>query len=272
MEQYEVTLAKLNQMIDLNPADAWALAHRGELFRLTGCYTQALTDLNQAIAQKNDYAWALAHRGVLYRWLQAYEKALADLTCAIDLKPDYAWALAHRGSIFTILRRYADALCELDRIIAVAPALIPSGPGERGMLLNYLGRYAETMICCRQGLALCPTDYAARYSLTVALTQANGLNVAQSEIALTRAYLEAILQRELLDSATQAAVLYRLGGLAALQGWSEQAVHYLKEAVAVDDEPGEMARHDPAWLPLREHNAFQAILTSARKVHFFHES
>ena len=39
-----------NQAIELNPQDQWAIASRGETYRLMGHYDNALTDFNHVIA------------------------------------------------------------------------------------------------------------------------------------------------------------------------------------------------------------------------------
>lgn len=257
MGQATRTLAELSQMISQNPTDAWAFANRGEVYRSNGCYAEALADLGRAIDLKPSFAWALAHRGVIYKSMRRYAEALVDLNEAISLKPNYAWALIHRADIYITVQRYGDALTDMDRAIALNCTIVPYWRGERGLILNFLGRYAETVACCEQALQEDPDDYIASYSLTVAMNCGQEATAALTVLNKTWH----LLQSAQRTNPVPAGVLYRLGGLAALQGKREEALGYLQDAVVCSDEPRETARHDPAWLALRADPHFQALTT-----------
>ena len=258
---YDEALADLNRAIELKPDYAWALARRGETYRLMKWYAEALADLNLAIELKPDYAWAIAHRGATYRAMRLAEQALADLNLAVALKADYAWALVHRAETYIMLRRYEEALTDADQVIALDQTLVHHWQGERGLLLNYLQRYAETVSCCEQALQQDPNDPIALYSFAVALACWHGVPSTQDILSKTEALLQSLVETE-----ASAGILYRLGGLAALQDKTEQALIYFEKAVALDDEPVEMARHDPVWLHLRHDSRFQALIELEQKV------
>lgn len=254
--RYREALADFNQAIDLDPDYAWALAHRGETYHLLEQYEDALADFNRAVELAPDYVWAIAHRGVTYRRMKQYPQALVDLSRAIDLKPDYAWALLHRANIYVGLKQYETALTDVERITDLDPGIIPHWQGERGLLLNYLGRYAETIECCRQALQEDPADYIAWYSLAVAKACWQGRDEAQADIDQAQTVL-----RLAVNTDRRGLVLYRLGGLAALEGQVDQALEYLQEAIPLHPEPVELARHDPAWDDLRTDARFQILIS-----------
>jgi tetratricopeptide (TPR) repeat protein len=67
MGRYDEALTDFNQIIELNPKDQWAIASRGETYRLMGRYDEALTDFNQAIALWPETDWIVAERGESYQ-------------------------------------------------------------------------------------------------------------------------------------------------------------------------------------------------------------
>lgn len=287
------SLADLDQILRQNPNDAWALAHRGELYRLNACYaealrdfscalalkpdylwararrgetfgllgqyTQALNDFNQAIASNFSYSWALAHRGVVYRWLRRYPEALADLSKALALKPDYGWALIHRGNLYIKSRRYQEAVADFERAAALDPTLVSHWRGEYGLLLIYLGRYAEAIATCEYELQTSPDDYIAFYTLVIAQFLGSGPAHVQPNIARLHKLLQCKLEHN-EEKKLQAGILYRLAGLHALQNDQAHAFDYLQAAVLLDDEPKEIARHDPVWAEFRNDARFRTMV------------
>ncbi|MEH1814232.1 MAG: tetratricopeptide repeat protein [Nostoc sp.] len=259
MGDFEAALAYFNRAVELNFNYAWAIAHRGEIYHQMKRYEEARTDFSRAIDLNPNYTWAIAHRGVTYRFRGKpyYDKALADLTRAIELNPDYAWAIAYRCQIYGLMNSYENALVDFDQAIALDKTIIPNWPGERGLLLSYLGRYAEVIECCKQGLQDNPDDYITLYTLAVIETRRKGLAEAKTTIDKTRAALQATIKTKAC-----AGILYRLGGLAALEGNFEQALSFLQEAILLDNEPLELARRDLAWLDLCDHSDFQVLINS----------
>lgn len=260
LKQYEEALADFSRAVGQNPIYVWAITRRGEVYRMMKRYPEALADFNQAIELKPDYAWAIAHRGATYRFMghRYYEKALAEFSRSIELKPDYAWAIAYRARINDMLRRYEDALVDFDTAIALDRTLFNDWRCERGMLLSYCGRYAEAIDCCQEALLENPGDSFALYNIAVFKTRWQGLVEAQPDVDIAR---NALLG--LVNSEARGIVLYRLGGLAALEGQTKQALNYLQEAILLEDEAIEFARHDIAWLQLREHPHFLTVVADA---------
>jgi tetratricopeptide (TPR) repeat protein len=253
---FEMALDDFNRSIELEPNYAWAIAHRGETYRLMKRYEQAIADFSPSLALNPKHAWTLAHRGSCYYQLKQYRNALVDINQAIELQPDYPWALVYRINLYIRMERNEEALVDFDRAIALDDTIIAHWPGERGLLLSYMGRYDEVISCCEQGLKDNSNDHITWYTLAVVKARFKGMAAAQAEIETTRNALQAVKEQS-----KRAGVVYRLGGLAALEGDWDRALNYLQEAILLDDnEPVELARRDIAWLELREHPRFQSLI------------
>ncbi|WP_414587172.1 tetratricopeptide repeat protein [Scytonema sp. PCC 10023] len=260
MERYFEALTDFNQVIHLKPDYVWAIAHRGETYHRMKRFSEALADFNQAIELEPDYAWAIAHRGVTYRFLGEayYTKALADLNRAIELKPDYLWAIAYRCRVYALIKYYEQALTDFDRAIAFDETIFGKNWRiERGLILCYNGQYSEAIACCEQRLHEDPYDTTALYCIAVAKARWQGLDKAKSEIANAQT---ALLSK--WETGDHGDILYRLSGLAILEGNTQQAWQYLQEAIPLNDEAIELVNCDPAWLDGRHDSRTQALLTS----------
>ena len=257
MVRYEEALADFDRAIKLKPEYYWAIAHRGETYYLIKRYEEAQADFSRAIELNLNYIWALAHRGVTYRFLEDYSAALTDLDRAIELKPDYAWAIAYRSRVYELIKCYKKALIDFDRVIALDKTIFGKNwLIERGLILCYDGQYAEAIACCQQRLQDAPNDTTALYCIAVAKARWQGLNQAKSEIERSRTAL--LSQGEIGDRGD---ILYRLSGLAILEGNCEQAWQYLQEAIPINDEAIELVGHDPAWMDWRHHQKTKELLT-----------
>ena len=260
MEHFEAALADFDRAIELNPNYAWAIAHRGETYYLMKRYEEALADFNRAIDLNPDYTWAIAHRGVTYRFLGEayYTKALADLDRAIERQPDYVWAIAYRCRVYELMKSYKKSLTDFDRAIAFDDTIfMKNWRIERGLILCYDGQYSQVIACCEQRLQEAPQDSTALYCIAVAKARWQGLDKAKS--AIERARTALFSQWETEDRGD---ILYRLSGLAVLEGNCEQAWQYLREAIPINDEAIELVGHDPAWIDWRHHPKTQALLAS----------
>ncbi|NEP00475.1 MAG: tetratricopeptide repeat protein [Symploca sp. SIO2E9] len=258
MKRYEEALVDFQRAIELKPDYAWVIAHRGETYYLMKLYQQALADFNQALQLKSDYTWVIAHRGVTYRFLgeKYYRLALADLDQAIDLKPDYLWAIAYRSRVYELMKFYEEALIDFDRAVALDKTIfVKNWLIERGLILNYAHRYTEAYACCQQRLDEEPNDTTAWYCIAVAKARWQGLDKAKNEIERSRTALLSKLETE-----DRGDILYRLSGLAILEGNCEQAWQYLREAIPINDEAMELVGHDPAWMDWRDDPRTQALL------------
>jgi len=256
MEHFEAALADFDRAIELNPNYAWAIAHRGETYYQMKRYEEALDDFNRAIELNPDYIWAIAHRGVTYEYMRRYEEALSDLNRAIELNPGYVWAITHRSRTYEQMKCYEKALEDFDKAIGLDETIIPRWRSERGLLLSFMGQYAEAIEYYEQGLKENPDDYLALYGLVSTKSCWKGRRETQSQINEARTVLLSVANTE-----ARSVALYGLGGLAALQGEIDQALSYLQEAISLDNYRADTANHDRVWLDLYSDPRFQALLS-----------
>jgi tetratricopeptide (TPR) repeat protein len=161
-----------------------------------------------------------------------------------------------------MINEYEQALADLDQALSFNQTIIPRWQGERGLILNALGRYAETMSCCQPALRADPADYVALYSFVVARSLLIGLVEVRKDLRQAQQILQTMLPGA-VDKETRAGLLYRLAGLAALQGDRTQALTCLQPAISLDDEPRAIALHDPAWQSLRIDPDFRSLIAES---------
>ncbi|CAM2009833.1 tetratricopeptide repeat protein [Acanthopleuribacter pedis] len=254
----EAALQLFDEALRKQPDYLWAEAHRAEVLRALFRFEEAVAGFTRVLASLPDYLWARAHRGAAFYYLRRYDAALDDLNAVIAARADYVWALAYRPHVTIALKRYDEALADVDAFLALDPSLLPNQEGERGMLLNYLGRFEESVPLCDQGLAKDKNDFIAAYTRTVALAQLKG--VAAAPIAATRALLQRLRRA---GSGDPGLIDYRLGGCAALEGRRDEALACLRSAINLHHEPIETARHDPAWHALHDDAGYRALIAPA---------
>jgi tetratricopeptide (TPR) repeat protein len=88
-----------------------------------GRYEEALSDLTRAIELNPSYAWAVAHRGAIYRYQGQNEQAEADFRKAINLNSNYAWAWAYLSVVCALQNKYEEAWNSLIQALRLDPEL-----------------------------------------------------------------------------------------------------------------------------------------------------
>jgi tetratricopeptide (TPR) repeat protein len=271
---FPMALTDFNRAIELNGSDIWALAHRGETYSNWGRYRDAVKDFDSAIKLNPKYSWALAHRGAAYRFLgeNHYEQALADLQRSIEVVPTYAWAWAYKFVVYTLMGRYEEALNALIVAITLDNTIITNPSNELGQVFAMRSKYPEAIACYSQALKENPDDFISEYNLAVGKAKWQGLKEAEAEVSKARTLVTGVTdtgnnRNNATDTEKYKAAIYRLGGLAALEGNRDRALQYLREAISLDqnsstnkNDSRERARHDIAWLSLREDEEFKALI------------
>lgn len=294
MKRYKKALADFNKAIDLNKRDGHAFTHRGAVYRDMGLYEKALQDFEQAIALGQNDSWLFTQRAETYRKLHHYEKALADYERAIMLNPQDSHAFAHRGWVYSSLKRYEEALADFaqsillnnqencaflhraemykdmghyekalealadyEQITAFDAKKFKDVANSIGLLYSYLGQYEKAADTFQREIEEAPDDFRAQYNLAVASARWKGIHKVQPQIDQTRTMLQHIL-----DTEARGAVLYGLGGLEAITGNTEQALNYLEQALPLEPLASDWASSDVAWLDVRTHPRFQALIAA----------
>jgi tetratricopeptide (TPR) repeat protein len=136
---------RLCDMADLSSqAKGYALALRGECYRLTGPIEKALSDFTDALQYIPDDVFVLESRGATYFQMERYPEALADLNRAIALNPDDVFVLNIRGDTYFQMERYPEALADLNRAIALDEQDV-FALTCRAATYWYAGRYLEAV-------------------------------------------------------------------------------------------------------------------------------
>lgn len=235
------------QLLAVRPDDAWVLAHRGEAHFKLGELAAARADFERALEIDPRYAWAWAHLGVVLRAEAKFEQARNAFDQSLSLRPNHAWTLIHRANMQMGLGDYQNALDDCDAALRLNPVVIPSPAGERGLILNALGRFAETVHCCDLGLADTPGDATTQYSRMVAWVNLHGREASEAEL---RALLSNFAERN--PDGKDDVLRYRQAGLHAMLGEHDAALTLLCELIPRSVEFREVARHDPVWDELEE--------------------
>ena len=121
MGKYDEALSDFNHAIELNEKYAWAIANRGENYRLMGKYDEALSNFNRAIELDEKDAWAIASRGETHRLMGKYNEALKDFDRGINLNNNFDWAISCRGDTYRQLERWDKALDDYTTALKIDP-------------------------------------------------------------------------------------------------------------------------------------------------------
>jgi adenylate cyclase len=157
--------SQVQQALQLDPNNAWALAWAGDIALYKGQFDKAIKLLQRSIANDpvnpiryDDYSGALLYAG-------RYAEGLAATRKAIDLDPGRASAIySESGWVFLVTGDPAAALSELDR----DPESRESS-AIRVVALDSLGRKAEA----DAALANLKKNHADRHATGIALIYAN---------------------------------------------------------------------------------------------------
>ena len=114
----------------------WAIAQRGQVYRLMGNYQKALADFNQAVALDSNYRWAIRRRGEVYGLMRQYEKALADLNYSLEVNPSSNWTLYWRAIVYRAVNRKEEAEDDLYEAVQIAQLSYERDPTDLRNILN----------------------------------------------------------------------------------------------------------------------------------------
>ncbi|WP_338827819.1 tetratricopeptide repeat protein [Bradyrhizobium sp. 27S5] len=101
---------------------AKALTSRAQAYAQTGDLDRSLADIEQVIRLDPSDAFAVGARGDIYLVRKDYDHALADYSKAAALAPDFDLALIGRGIVFLATGKYDNAVDEFDSALRLQPA------------------------------------------------------------------------------------------------------------------------------------------------------
>jgi len=181
--RYGLAEEAFTRLLELEPADAPALANRGLVRFHQGRFADAVADYSRALALR-ERADTLARRADALRELGQLEEARADCDQALALDPDLAAAWRNRALVRLDAGDPEGALDDADRAVALEPE---SGTGYvvRAVVGLALGRTDGALADAARAAELAPNRADAWIALGKARDAAN--DPAGAVAALTRA-------------------------------------------------------------------------------------
>lgn len=96
---YEKSIERLSQAIELDPKFTLALKSRGAAYLRSGQAEAAIADFNSVIEMDPDNARAYHLRGLAFEKTRDHEKAMNDFNKALELKSDYGAVYYSRANL-----------------------------------------------------------------------------------------------------------------------------------------------------------------------------
>ena len=142
-------LDRLNEALEIDPGDLYAMVRRGRVYIGMGRYDQAIADFARALTIRPSDPRILAARGEAYLWKKQYLPGFADCEASLAALPDQAstqnslaWAYATAPPT---QRDPAKALTHARTAVRLAPA-IGNYHNTLGVALYRALQYRESMI------------------------------------------------------------------------------------------------------------------------------
>ena len=170
---------------------------------------------------------------------------------AIELSPEWSRAHYGLGVVLHEMDRLGEAETALRRAIELDPEWSRAHNGL-AILLRMTNRLDEARQHAQRAVELAPDNVASRNNYGNLLVRLGRYDEAEEEYRLAI---------ELADG--HPAPFYNLACLSSLQSKKEQALFYLEQAIEVDSAFREEAKIDEDFAPIRDSDAFQALVYGA---------
>lgn len=129
---------------------------RGQAYKRSGLFDQALDDTNKALALAPGDANAYIDRGNVYKDKHQFDRALEDYDQAIRLDPKNATAFYDRANFFLDRRQYERSVQDLDQAIRLKPDYA-SAFDNRCFGRTVLGQLPQALADCNVAVRIAPT-------------------------------------------------------------------------------------------------------------------
>jgi eukaryotic-like serine/threonine-protein kinase len=149
-------LDRLNDALDLDSGDLFAMVRRGRIFVDLGRYDQAIADYTRALAIRPGDPRIRAGRGEAYLSKKDYAQGFADCEASLAALPDQASVQNHLAWVYCLapppLRDPAKALVHARSAVRLSPE-VGSYHNTLGVALYRVGQYREAVIELETSLA-----------------------------------------------------------------------------------------------------------------------
>ena len=112
-------LVHCDMALKLNPADAGAWTHRGDVYLDMARYPEAISDYSRSIRLHKTWMWPWINRGVAYRRMGRVDLAIENFDRALRLSPDFSEGYVERGITRLVEGRLDLALVDFERGLKV---------------------------------------------------------------------------------------------------------------------------------------------------------
>ena len=131
----------------------------GDLRRLTGKYSDAITEYNTTLAQEPNNADAFLGLAETYKAARKPNQAEAAYRKSIELQPNYWGGYNKLGTFYYNQSRYADAAKMFEKVVQLLPDNV-RGYNNLGAMYEQMGRYDEAIAVFLRSIRMKPTDQA----------------------------------------------------------------------------------------------------------------
>ena len=158
--QNEDAIKNYNQLIQMNPNNAFAYSNRGGLYNANNKFDLAIEDFNKAIQLDPNNENSYNGRGVSYYKLGLLQQALIDYDKAIQFDSKYFFAYTNRGSVYNRLGQFERAIEDYDQAIKINPNNLMAY-NNRGGLYNNLQQFERAIEDYNKAIKLDPKSATA---------------------------------------------------------------------------------------------------------------
>ena len=131
---YDRSIDRLTQAIELDPQFTLALKSRGAAYLKLDKVREAITDINAVIEIAPDNARAFHLRGLAHDKSGDFDGALADFNQALELNPEYGAVYYSRANLYTKMGRQDLAAEDIKMVTHLSEVNIKSFANESNLL------------------------------------------------------------------------------------------------------------------------------------------
>ncbi len=251
LNRHKEALDYYKKAIEIDPKFVQAYHNWGWSLGKLGHHDEAIEQIKRAIEIDLKDTWAYNAWGNRLRDLGQYEEAIEQYNKAIEIDPKYSQAYSNWADSLRVLGRYQEAI----ERYGIAIELDPKSRWDynyRGLVYSYMGEMELAMADYAKALEIDSNSLSSCYNMAILKKK---LNHADASL-----YVEKLQSLGSNKSKTDDRVLYRLAGLAAMDGEFDTALETLRQAANQDFRfAKENAQIDLAFESIRNIPEFQAI-------------
>jgi tetratricopeptide (TPR) repeat protein len=142
-------------------------------------YDQAIASFDEVLNIDPNYAPALAYRGGSYRYRKNYDTAIVDCTAALQIDPQNAISFFHRGSAYYLKGDTNRGIADLTEAIRLDPNNADAWNNRGGAYRNK-GDYNRSIADYTEALRLAPNDTVIKTNLADVQNRQERAQIASS--------------------------------------------------------------------------------------------